>query len=401
MRKLYFFSYFIITNVVYCSAQLQPDTIIAYTIKTGKIDTILPVSFNSTDTFAITPFNIGSLGITSLLSQVPPVNNLFTNSMFCDISKADDVFNLSDFPIRTTTALRYYNSDTAKTSCSGILVSPNFVLSAGHCVYNYFNQTFSYYDSLRISPSFNNGQEPSNIPGSYAKKIYIFKTFYDKKNFDDIALIELEEAIGLQTGWVGIGYSTNFSNYQNKVFHKFSYPAYVHPFDSTRVYNGDTMYYNYGLIDNLNPNYGVIGANAAGIPGQSGSSFLYANNNDYYSVGVFNFSNYYTHYPISNHVFYQFQHVLNTTVMSVNEKVKNSSNVLVWPNPFSDEIKVQTKKPGNFVFSIYNSIGEKILKQAFEGSFQSFLLNDLTQGIYFICIEQDNTIITSDKFIKR
>ncbi len=400
MRRLYFVSYFIIINVAYCIAQLQPDTIIVYTIKTGKIDTILPINFNSTDTFAITPFNVGSLGTISPLSQVPPVNNLFTNSMFCDISKADNTLNISDFPMRAATAFRYYKLGVVKTSCSGILVSPNFVLSAGHCVYKYLDQTFSYYDSLRISPSFNNGQESINIPGSYAKRIYIFKTYYDKKQFDDIALIELETAIGLQTGWVGIGYSTNFSNYQNKVFHKFSYPAYVHPYDSTRVYNGDTLYYNYGLINKLNTNYGINSPNAIGVQGQSGSSFLYADNNDCYSVGVLNFSNNYIHYPISNHVFYQFQNILNNTLMSVNEYQTNNTSALVWPNPFSDMIKIQTSKPGSFVFSIYNSIGQQILQQTFEGSYQTFLLNDLKKGIYFIRIEQNHTIIASNKFIK-
>lgn len=400
MRRLFFASYFIILNAVYSFAQLQPDTIIVYTIKTGKIDTILPINFNSTDTFAITPFNIGSLGSISSLSQVPPVSNLFTNSMFCDIAKADNILNISDFPMRAATAFRYYKFGLAKTSCSGILISPNFVLSAGHCVFKYASQTFSYYDSLRISPSYNNGQEPINIPGSFAKRVYIFKTYYDKKQFDDIALIELEEAIGLQTGWVGIGYSTNFSNYQNKVFHKFSYPAYIHPYDSTRVYNGDTLYYNYGLINNFSPNYGISGPNAIGVQGQSGSSFLYANNNEYYSIGVFNFSSNYIHYPISNNVFYQFQNILNNTPMSLNESLTNNTSALLWPNPFSDIIKVQTSKPGSFVFSIYNSIGQKILKQAFDGSYQSFLLNDLKKGIYFISIEQNHIMIANDKFIK-
>ena len=65
---------------------------------------------------------------------------------------------------------------------------------------------------------------------------------------EDIAIIKLREPIGLKTGWAGIAFASNDIYFQNKVLHKFSYPGIVDPSDSSRVFNGDTMSYNYGTV---------------------------------------------------------------------------------------------------------------------------------------------------------
>jgi len=68
----------------------------------------------------------------------------------------------------------------------------------------------------------------------------------------DVALIKLDKELGNETGWMGIAFSNDDSFFKNNVFHKFSYPAMVDAHDSTRVYNGDTLYYNYGIPGTVN-----------------------------------------------------------------------------------------------------------------------------------------------------
>ena len=69
--------------------------------------------------------------------------------------------------------------------------------------------------------------------------------------------------------------------YHGKTFHKLSYPAVVDPFDTSKVYNGDTLYYQSGQVNNYQHNYMKLGSqNAWGVPGQSGSSIFYTNNID-------------------------------------------------------------------------------------------------------------------------
>jgi hypothetical protein len=245
----------------------QADTIIVYDIASHTIDTILPVSYDPSVLFAKTSSNIGTLGNQISLSTNPPTSNLFSGVNFSQLTKAADVFDLTAYPARTAVALRYYRGDSLKTGCSGILVSPNFVLSAGHCVYNYPGHIFSQFDSLKITPAYNNTNEQSGIPSSFAKRIYIFKTYYDQKHWDDISLIELTEPIGLQTGWVGIAYDTDPNNYLNKVFHKFSYPATTSLASPFTVYNGDTLYYNYGNISSAATYIDINSPEATGVRG--------------------------------------------------------------------------------------------------------------------------------------
>ena len=88
----------------------QPDTIIVYKLNTQTIDTILPVPFNSTITFNATASSTGSIGNQVSLSLSPPTTNLFSNSNFSDIARAELFYNVVDYPIRTATRLFYYKN---------------------------------------------------------------------------------------------------------------------------------------------------------------------------------------------------------------------------------------------------------------------------------------------------
>ncbi len=364
------------------------DTLIVYDIASQTTATLLPTAPGASVAFAKTSSSTGTMGNKATLSLVPPTANLFSGSDFCDITKAANFFNLASYPARTAVALRYYRGDSLKTGCSGMLVSPSAVLTAGHCVYNYAGRTFSVFDSLKICPAYNNGVDHPALPVSMAKKIYIFKTYYDQRGSDDIALILLEEPIGLQTGWVGIGYESNLNNYQNNVLHKFSYPC-RDPLGN-RVFNGDTMYYNYGYINITSGYLGINSPAARGFQGQSGSSFLYTDNTDYYAVGVFNYSNTYHHYPIRQNVFTQLEHVLTTYATSMDEEEAVKAAPAIYPNPFNKVLYIDAGENKDIVVKLSNSLGQVLREIAvFPGTHTELNTSDLAPGLYVLWGEAD------------
>lgn len=374
------------------------DTLIVYDIASQSIDTILPVATGTSVAFAKTSSSTGTMGNNVPLSLSPPTTNLFSGSDFCDISKAANFFNLASYPARTGVALRYYRGDSLKTGCSGMLVSPSAVLTAAHCVFNSNNRTFAVFDSLKICPAYNNGMDYPALPVSMAKKIYIFKNYYDQRGSDDIALILLEEPIGLQTGWVGIGYESNLNNYLNKVLHKFSYPC-RDPFGN-RVFNGDTMYYNYGYINITSGFLGINSPAATGAQGQSGSSLLYTDNSDYYSVAVFNYSNSYYHYPITQNVFAQFEHVLTTYATGIEPEHHMKSAPGIYPNPFGKVLYIESNEAKDLSVRLSNSLGQ-ILKEVHisSGAPAELNTNDLEPGLYFLSGEADGRPFSA-KYVK-
>ncbi|MGH2567342.1 MAG: hypothetical protein ACRDGA_03315, partial [Bacteroidota bacterium] len=125
----------------------------------------------------------------------------------------------------------------------------------------------------------------------------------------DIALVKLRESIGLKTGWTGIAFSAVDTFFQHNVFHKFSYPGTVDLSDSTRVFNGDTLYYNYGTLDVVEPIF--LGYNIFGIRGQSGSSLFYTDNERFYAVGTLAFAEQSKHTRVTRGLYYAFKSVLD------------------------------------------------------------------------------------------
>jgi hypothetical protein len=234
------------------------------------------------------------------------------------------------------------------------------------------------------------------------EKVYIFKTFYDNNGWDDIALLQLIQPIGQQTGWIGMAFNTDTSFFTGRVFHKFSYPGTVNPFDTTKIYNGDTLYYNYGYINNLPPdNIGINGPQVQGIPGQSGSSLFYTDNIDYYTFGVLNFSTQYRHYKINQNVFYQLKNIIENYATSVTETSAGGNKVNIYPNPFSSYATIQLSNPVTHAnLSLFNATGE-VVREIQNISGQEIILarEDLPEGVYFIRLTQGEKVITTGNLI--
>ncbi|MCB5956120.1 Ig-like domain-containing protein [Enterococcus sp. CWB-B31] len=95
---------------------------------------------------------------------------------------------------------------------SGALINSNLVLTCAHAVFNLENG----FANVHVTPG-NSTTEPKIPFGkTESKKVYIPKAYRDNPTIEeDIALIQLENSIGTQTGWMGITYFEDYYSYGN------------------------------------------------------------------------------------------------------------------------------------------------------------------------------------------
>lgn len=191
---------FVLINIAF------PQSWLRYDVSNG-VTTTIPFTYSSTGNYGSTQSNEGFLFKNSSSD---------TTRTFLPIDLVNDP---NAFPWRTSVKIG---------DCSGILIDPYHVLTAGHVVS--FSQGFG---NTRIVSAYSNG----NSPYSYAYPQYVYLlSDYSVTTASDIAIIKLDRPIGALTGWFGIGFNNDSAFFKNGNFFNPSYPS-ISPFDGENMYN--------------------------------------------------------------------------------------------------------------------------------------------------------------------
>lgn len=388
-----YLTYLSIALSVMSYAQQKP--IVVFDLIQGTSDTLPLVSFDTSLTSGATPYFTGNFSNQiANLPQTPPVSNVFPNSNFTIKRRVADDFNISDFPIRASVKTTYSRNDTMRRLCSGSMISSRHVLSAAHC-YTSTGGNAVYSDSVYVCPAFDNGQAHPSFGCRRVVKIYVISDW--QLWGEDLAILELEEDIGYQTGWVGIGYEEDTATVTNGIYFDFSYPGDHFPGVDPRVFNGDTLYYGYGVIDRVSNFLGVTGA--AGIPGESGTALVKVfNHQQYTSYGVLSFSGNLLHTRIDDWEFYAFKEVISDALSSGGPDVETTGFTL-FPNPAKDRLTIAFDGTDPAQVEILNLNGKRVL-HAGVVSGEQINLETLVPSVYIVRLVTDSGTETKRLIIR-
>jgi V8-like Glu-specific endopeptidase len=112
--------------------------------------------------------------------------------------------------VTNTTAYPFRTMGRIDIGCTGTLIGPRHVLTAGHCVYNI--KTDKWYSQLNFTPGQNGGVKPYGTI-AWARAVSVKGWTRDHKRNFDYAMIVLKKNIGNTVGWMGYGWKQPLPKY--------------------------------------------------------------------------------------------------------------------------------------------------------------------------------------------
>lgn len=347
------------------------------------------------------------------IQQYPPngqqVENEFIKSApqnyaFSNLQAADLLSGFPNYPMSSIVKLNFsfYHPGTATTSygsCSGAIINSQYILTAGHCVFNPTDQ--SYIASCDVIPAYNMGNAPFGY--TTANNWYSFTQWTSNNNYDyDMAILSLATPIGNTTGWLGWGSNmmNSFFTTSSNTFHSFGYPA-QDDWGNPVFENGERMYYMNGYMDFWESANSMCHYNL-GFHGQSGSGLYYKDaNNNRYAYGVLSHGNgqnppYYTcHCRMSSDMFNYFSNIIG--IASGNEEITAEHQIQIFPNPSVGVFNLQIN--GNLnenEIKVLNLVGQEVLSihKPKSNAITTIDLSNQANGLYILYVKVNGMVLT-------
>ncbi len=363
----------------------QDNTILVYDPATAQVDTIQPVA--PTDTVSgFMPHGMGILpGWEALDNAASPPG--FMGTALQRPPHAASTYELTDYPVRVAGELRWVDGDSNRVHCSAQLVGPWHILTASHCLREMGGGAW-LTGRMDFFPVFDDGV-PSTFGSVRAVRYYV-----PLQSERDNALIELEHPIGAELGWIGIGFTTDSTYFDDRVVHKFSYPGATSPANSNIIYNGDTLYhFSTPMVRSSFSNTDFVGVQGwQGIPGESGSGVWITDNVDYNVLGVCTWSGGYRHTLMDAGTFQQFRTILEDPTIGIQEIARTGPTMRVYPNPVQDQATIELSDPltDAHTLSVNDMSGRIVDREDFNGPSCTFFRKGLAAGTYIFHVSDAN-----------
>ena len=187
---------------------------------TGRIDTIRTPNLGTgkiIDNFSISPSTADAMEMANisggeLASYERAAIPMLSDGSFVPFSVVDTddrkaYSNTTEFPGRTIAKIIFQTPNGDKSFCTGTLISPDTILTAGHCVHT-GGLTGDWHKDIRVFPGFNKGTQPYGECGAtklYALDAWIGLDISDDNREFDLGAIKLDCTVGERTGWMGLG----------------------------------------------------------------------------------------------------------------------------------------------------------------------------------------------------
>lgn len=322
-----------------------------------------------------TPHNTAGLEI-QYLDEVKPVVNVWPNSQYTKKQLASDDLDLDKFPASTAIKLFYQRDNWLHSLCSASMISNEHLLTSMHCLAQPQTEIIKY-DTIWACPTYDGGAFDEDLDCVMITHAY-FLSNWSVSN-EDMTVLRLAEPLGLQTGYLGVGYEPNDAKLFHKQYAKFSYPG-VPELGGNIDYNGDSLYFSWGEINMVGKHsLGVLDAIAS--QGESGSSlFAYRNNQSYTIFGVLNYSHDMRHVRIDKALFTMIQHVITEELWASASEAKEAS-VSIYPNPTTGIVYLDSDQQELTHVQLYDGSGNMV-NAPWNSDYLD--LSELSSGMYLL-----------------
>lgn len=184
------------------------------------------------------------------------------------------VLDATRYPWSAVCSIETTFPDGSTLLASGVLIGPDDVLTAAHAVYD--ADAGGFATDVRVIPAYEFGAEP--FGSAFAADIRTFDAWTERADPEfDLALLELDDDIGLSTGYLGFSDETD-ATLQSRIVNTAGYPSDLD--------DGEAMWAAQDFLTDVSDAQLFFRGQLDAAGGQSGSGMWIRDGDDRFVTGV-------------------------------------------------------------------------------------------------------------------